>query len=69
MEWYVRRDIYVEDRFKTFGPFYSHLDGFKAVWPVLKPSRQIVSGPGPFYNHPGPSRHTCLFTAGIYLQV
>ena len=24
---------------------------FKAIWPVLKPSGQIVSGPSPFYSH------------------
>ena len=26
---------------------------FKAVWPVLKPSGRIVSGPGSFYSCPG----------------
>ena len=26
---------------------------FKAVWPVIKPSGWIVSGPGPFYSRPG----------------
>ena len=26
---------------------------FKAAWPVLEPSGRIVSGPGPFYSHPG----------------
>ena len=26
---------------------------FKAVWPVLKPSGRIMSGPGPFYSRQG----------------